>query len=161
MPNSFSSMPPELTPAKGLTIMDSTRYLSFAGRLLIGLPFAMGGLSKLAAYGSTTAMIAAAGLPVPPLAFATAVALELGGGRLLVAGYQARLVATALALFCLVTAFSFHSNFADQNQMIHFLKNVMMAGGLLQIAAFGAGAFSLDNRFSGERGAVASVAPAR
>ena len=141
--------------------MDSTRYLSFAGRLLIGLPFAMGGLSKLAAYGPTTAMIAAVGLPVPPLAFAVAVAVELGGGFLLIAGYQARLVAMALALFSLVTAFSFHSNFADQNQMIHFLKNVMMAGGLLQIAAFGAGAISLDNRFSKDRATVASVLPAR
>jgi hypothetical protein len=48
--------------------------------------------------------------------------------------------------FSLATAVSFHSNFADQNQMIHFLKNVMMAGGLLQIVAFGAGALSIDNR---------------
>ena len=92
--------------------MNAIRYLPFVGRLLIGLPFAMGGLAKLAAYGPTTAMIAAAGLPVPPLAFATAVALELGGGLLLVAGYQARLVATALAVFCFVTAFTFHNNFA-------------------------------------------------
>jgi hypothetical protein len=46
----------------------------------------------------------------------------------------------------IATAVSFHSNFADQNQMIHFLKNVMMAGGLLQIVAFGAGALSIDNR---------------
>jgi putative oxidoreductase len=140
--------------------MDSIRYLSFAGRLLIGLPFAVGGLSKLAAYGPTTAMIAAVGLPVPPLAFAVAVAVELGGGLLLVAGYQARLVAAALALFCFVTALSFHSNFADQNQMIHFLKNVMMAGGLLQIVAFGAGAISLDNRLSRGRVAVGNVARA-
>src|SRR6266404_3706423 len=102
--------------------MDSTSYLSFAGRLLIGLPFAMGGLSKLA-------------------------------------GYQARLVATALALYSLVTAFSFHANFADQNQMFHFLKNVMMAGGLLQIVAFGAGAFSLDHRFSKDRGTIRKAAP--
>src|SRR5580692_11157656 len=126
--------------------MNATRYLPFAGRLLIGLPFAMSGLGKLGAYGATTQMIAAVGLPVPPLAFAVAVAVELGGGLLLIAGYQTRFVAAALAIFSLATAFSFHSNFADQNQMIHFLKNVMMAGGLLQIVAFGAGALSLDNR---------------
>jgi putative oxidoreductase len=113
---------------------------------MIGLPFAMSGLGKLAAYGATTAMISAAGLPVPPLAFALAVAIELGGGLLLIAGYRTRFVAAGLALFALATAISFHSNFADQNQMIHFLKNVMMAGGLLQIVAFGAGAFSVDNR---------------
>jgi putative oxidoreductase len=74
------------------------------------------------------------------------VAVELGGGLLLIAGFRTRLVAAALVLFSLATAVSFHSNFADQNQMIHFLKNVMIAGGLLQIAAFGAGALSIDNR---------------
>jgi putative oxidoreductase len=126
--------------------MHATRYVPFAGRLLIGLPFAMSGLGKLAAIGPTTEMIRAAGLPVPPLALALSVVVELGGGLLLVAGFQARIVATALALFSLATAVAFHSNFADQNQMIHFLKNVMMAGGLLQIVAFGAGALSIDNR---------------
>jgi putative oxidoreductase len=161
MLNSSSSMPPNFTPAKGVNTMDATRYLPFVGRLLIGLPFAMSGFGKLAAYGQTTAMIAAAGLPIPPLAYAVAVAVELGGGLLLVAGYQVRLVAIALALFSIAAAVSFHSNFADQNQMIHFLKNVMMAGGLLQIAAFGAGAISLDNRLSKGRGTVASAAPAR
>ena len=119
-------------------------YLPFFGRVLIGLPFAMSGLSKLAAYGPTTEKIAAVGLPLPPLAFAVAVSVELGGGLLLVLGYRVRPVALALAAFSLATAVSFHSNFADQNQMIHFLKNVMMAGGLLQIAAFGAGAFSIE-----------------
>jgi putative oxidoreductase len=126
--------------------MIATRYLPFVGRLMIGLPFAMSGLGKLAAYGATTGMISAVGLPFPPVAFAVAVAVELGGGVLLVAGYHARIVAAAMAVFALATALSFHNNFADQNQMIHFLKNVMMAGGLLQIVAFGAGALSLDNR---------------
>jgi putative oxidoreductase len=125
--------------------MNATRYLPFAGRLLIGLPFAMSGLSKLAAIGPTTEMIRAVGLPLPPLALAVAVVVELGGGLLLVSGFWTRAAATALALFSLVTALTFHANFADQNQMIHFLKNVMMAGGLLQIVAFGAGALSIDN----------------
>ena len=138
-----------------------TRYLPFVGRLLIGLPFAMSGLSKLGAYGATAGLICAAGLPFPPLAFAIAVAVELGGGVLLIAGYQARFVAIALAVFSLATAVSFHNNFADQNQMIHFLKNVMMAGGLLQIAAFGAGALSIDNRSSKGRTATGDVALAR
>jgi putative oxidoreductase len=122
----------------------NTRYLPFIGRILIGLPFAMSGLGKLAAYGKTTAMIAAAGLPFPPLAFVAAVAVELGGGLLLVLGYHVRPIALALAVFSVVAAVSFHSNFADQNQMIHFLKDVMLAGGLLQIVAFGAGAISLE-----------------
>jgi len=60
--------------------MNATRYFPLIGRILIGLPFAMSGLGKLAAFGQTTAMIAAAGLPVPPLAYLVAVVLELGGG---------------------------------------------------------------------------------
>ena len=141
--------------------MDTTRYASLVGRLLIGLPFAMSGFGKLAAYGGTTAYIASAGLPVPPLAYAIAVLVELGGGLLLIAGYQARSVALALAVFSLATAVAFHNNFADQNQMIHFLKNVMMAGGLLQIVAFGAGAISLDARFLRSSGTIAQAAHAR
>ena len=129
--------------------MDTTRYFSFVGRLLIGVPFAMSGFGKLVAYGATTAYIASAGLPVPPLAYAIAVLVELGGGVLLIAGYQARSVALAMAVFSLAAAVSFHNNFADQNQMIHFLKNVMITGGLLQIVAFGAGALSVDNRRNG------------
>jgi putative oxidoreductase len=134
-------------------------YLAFVGRILIGLPFAMSGFGKLAAYGPTTAMIGAVGLPFPPLAFVVAVAVELGGGLLLVLGYRVRPVALALAAFSLATAISFHGNFADQNQMIHFLKNVMIAGGLLQIAAFGAGAISIEQwrRKSGAPSAAAAT----
>lgn len=125
--------------------MNLNRYFPFAGRLLIGLPFAMSGFGKLAALGPTRQMIAAAGLPFPALALAGAIVVELGGGLSLIAGFRTRLVAAALAIFSIATALSFHSNFADQNQMIHFLKNIMITGGLLQIVAFGSGALSLDN----------------
>jgi len=99
-------------------------------------------------------------LPFPPLAFAVAAATELGGGLFLIAGYRTRYVAAALAVFSLATAISFHANFADQNQMIHFLKNVMMAGGLLQIVAFGAGALSIDNRRAKGDEITANLSPA-
>ena len=125
--------------------MNANRYFPFAGRLLIGLPFAMSGFGKLAATGPTRQMIAAAGLPFPALALAIAIVVELGGGLALLAGYKTRQVAAALAIFSIAAALSFHSNFADQNQMIHFLKNLMITGGLLQIVAFGAGALSIDN----------------
>jgi putative oxidoreductase len=140
--------------------MNAIRYIPFVGRLMIGLPFAMSGLSKLGAYSATTGMISAAGLPFPPLAFAVAAATELGGGLFLIAGYRTRYVAAALAVFSLATAISFHANFADQNQMIHFLKNVMMAGGLLQIVAFGAGALSIDNRRAKGDEITANLSPA-
>jgi putative oxidoreductase len=125
--------------------MNASRYFPFAGRLLIGLPFAMSGVGKLAATGPTKQMIAAAGLPFPALALAIAIVVELGGGLALLAGYRTRIVAAVLAVFSIAAALSFHANFADQNQMIHFLKNVMITGGLFQIMAFGAGAFSVDN----------------
>jgi putative oxidoreductase len=125
---------------------DNTRYLPFAGRALIGAVFFMSGVGKLAAYGATTAMIAAAGLPVPPAAWLVAVLVEGAGGLLLLLGFRVRLVASILAAFTVATALFFHRNFADQNQMIHFLKNFMIVGGLLQIVHFGPGAVSLDNR---------------
>ena len=129
--------------------MSAIRYVPLLGRLLIGLPFIFTGAGKATAYGATTAYIVAAGLPFPPLAYAIAVAVELGGGVLLVIGYQTRVVAGVMAVFVLATAFSFHTHFADQNQMINFIKNLMITGGLLQIVAFGAGAFSLDSRRKG------------
>ena len=125
---------------------DSTQYLPFAGRALIGGIFVMSGLSKLGAYGATTAAISAVGLPFAPLGFVVAIAVEIGLGLLLLVGYQARPAALLLAGWCVVTAIFFHRNFADQNMMIHFLKNLMIAGGLLQIVHFGAGRLSLDNR---------------
>jgi putative oxidoreductase len=129
--------------------MNVLRYLPFAGRLLIGLPFMVSGLGKLAAYGATTAFIASSRLPLPaPLAYAGAVAVEIGCGLLVVLGYKTRVVATVLALFCLATAAFFHTNFADPNQTFHFIKNLVMTGGVLQLVAYGASAISIDNRQS-------------
>jgi putative oxidoreductase len=125
---------------------DHTRYLPFVGRAIIGTIFLISGLGKLAAYGATTAMIAAVGLPVPPAAWLVAVAVEAGGGLLLLLGYRVRPVAMILAAFVVATAAFFHRDFADQNQVIHFLKNFIIVGGLLQIVHFGAGAVSLDER---------------
>jgi len=130
-------------------MMENQKYLPLLGRILIGAPFLMSGLGKLAAHDGTVAYIASAGLPAASLAYIAAVVVEVGGGLLLLTGYQARLASLIMALFSLATALVFHHNFADQNQMIHFLKNVMMAGGLLQITYFGAGAFSLDARSKG------------
>lgn len=131
--------------------MNSARYISFAGRLLIGLPFVLFGVGKATTYGPTVAMIEAVGLPLPPLAFLGAVTLEIAGGALLVAGYKVRPVALLLAVFSMAAAFCFHSDLTDQNSFVHFFKNVVMAGGLLQIAALGAGSFSLDGHLNDRR----------
>ena len=117
-----------------------------AGRVLISAIFILSGLSKLAAPAATIGYIDAVGLPFAPLAFAVAVAIEVVGGVALIAGFKTRWVAAALALFSLVTAVAFHAALGDQNQFIHFFKNIAMAGGLLQVVAFGGGALSLDAR---------------
>ena len=129
--------------------MNAIRYLPFVGRLLIGLPFMMSGLSKIMGYNATIALIKSSTLPLPaPLAYMGAIAVELGCGLLIIVGYQTRVVASIFTLFCLATAVFFHSNFSDPNQTFHFIKNIVMAGGLLQIVAYGAGAYSIDSRRS-------------
>jgi putative oxidoreductase len=126
--------------------MSTPTYLPALGRLLIAVIFVMSGLSKIAAPANTIAYIQSAGAPFAPAAYAIAIIVEVIGGLALVAGFQTRAVAAVLAVFTLATAILFHNNLADQNQMIHFLKNIAITGGLLQVIAFGAGAFSLDNR---------------
>jgi len=123
-----------------------TGLVAFTGRVLIAAIFLLSGFAKVTAPAATIGYIQAAGLPAPTLAYAAALLVELGGGILLVIGYRTRLVAAALVLFAFATAFGFHHDFADQNQFIHFFKNVAMAGGLLQVVAFGGGRLSVDAR---------------
>ena len=124
----------------------SNDVVTVVGRVLIAAIFLLSGLSKLAAPSYTVGYIASVGLPFPWLGYAIAVAVEIGGSIALIAGYQTRVTATLLAAFSIATALAFHNHLADQNQFIHFFKNVSMAGGLLQVVAFGAGRFSLDAR---------------
>ena len=123
---------------------NSNRYLPLLGRVMIGAPFMLSGLGKLMAHDATVGYIGSVGLPLPQVGWLIALLVEIGGGALLISGFRARPVALIMAVFALATAISFHRNFADQNQMIHFLKNVMLAGGLLQIVYFGAGPLSVD-----------------
>lgn len=119
-------------------------YTSAAGRVLLSLIFVWSGIGKLAAPAATKAYMVAMGMPLVDLAFAGAVAVELGLGLALLFGYRTRVAATILAAFAVVTGFIFHHDFGDLNQMINFMKNLAMAGGLLQISAFGGDGFSLD-----------------
>jgi putative oxidoreductase len=123
-----------------------TASVATAGRVLLATIFLLSGASKLAAPAGTIGYIAAAGLPFPEVAYAAAVFVEVVLASALILGYQTRIVAAAIAVFSLATAFGFHADFADQNQFIHFFKNVAIAGGLLQVVAFGGGALSLDAR---------------
>ena len=119
---------------------------ALGGRFLLAILFILSGLSKLGAPAATQAYIASAGLPLPVLAYVGAVAVELGGGLMLLAGYRTRAAALALAVFTLVAALFFHNQLGDRNQFIHFMKNLAICGGLLQLYAFGAGGLSIDSR---------------
>ena len=121
-------------------------YAAAAGRILLASIFLLSGFSKIADPASSLGYISSAGLPLPQLGLAIAIFVEIVGGLALILGYRTKLVATALALFSVATAVFFHSALGDQNQFIHFFKNIAMAGGLLQLAAFGAGPVAIDNR---------------
>jgi putative oxidoreductase len=124
----------------------NVRYLPAIGRLLTASIFIVSGLGKIAAPAMTQAYIASAALPMPTLAYLIAIAIEVIGGFFLVIGFQTRATAAVLAAFVVATALSFHHDFADQNQLVHFLKNIAITGGLLQVVTFGPGSFSFDNR---------------
>jgi putative oxidoreductase len=127
---------------------DKTPYIGAVGRFLIAALFLISGLGKIAAPAMMQGVIASAGLPFPLLALLVAIAVEVGGGILLILGYQSRIVASVMAVYTVAAALAFHHNFADPNAMAHFLKNISITGGLLQITAFGAGSFSIDSRLA-------------
>lgn len=116
------------------------------GRFLLSLLFLLSGLGKLGAYGATAAYMTASGVPAALLP--VVVATEILGGLAIVLGWKTRIVAFLLAGFSVLTAVIFHRNFADQTQMIMFLKNLSIAGGFLLLVANGPGRLSLDRRFA-------------
>jgi putative oxidoreductase len=126
----------------------ATTYATPLGRLFLAVLFIVAGLGKAANPEGTIGYIGSTGLPFPELGYAIALAAEIGGGLLILVGYQTRLVAFGMALFTIATAVFFHNDFADQVQVTAFMKNFAIAGGFLVLAAHGAGALSIDSRRS-------------
>jgi putative oxidoreductase len=121
-----------------------TNIASLAARLLLALIFIVAGWGKLQDPAGTAGYMSTVGLPAF-LVWPT-ILLELGGGILILIGFQTRIVALLLAGFCVLSGALFHNNFADQMQAINFLKNLAIAGGFLSLVVNGAGGWSLDNR---------------
>ncbi|MCZ8184416.1 MAG: DoxX family protein [Beijerinckiaceae bacterium] len=121
-----------------------TNLALLAGRVLVAIPFVLGGYNKIGGFAGTQKYMEAFG--VPGMLLPLVIALELGAGLLLIIGYQTRLAALALAGFTLVAGVLFHGKLSDPMQAILFFKNIAMAGGMLAIFAAGAGAYSLDAR---------------
>ena len=112
------------------------------GRILLALIFIGSGWGKIAGYAGTQQYMESMGVAgaLLPLVIFT----ELGGGLALVAGLLTRLAAAGLAVFCVLSALLFHMEWSDRIQYIMFMKNVTIAGGLLVLCAYGAGALSVD-----------------
>lgn len=125
------------------------KYLAVLGRILLALIFVRSGIHKLGAIGATAAEMAKHGIPLSNILVFGAIAMELGGGLLLIAGLYTRCVALALFFYTLALAVLFHAYWAmpaDQarSQGSVFFEHLSMMGGLLFVMAFGAGALSLD-----------------
>ena len=125
--------------------------LSLTGRLLLALLFLPAGFGKLTGFAGAAGYIASAGLPLPEVGAGIAIVVEIVGSIALILGYQTRAAALVLAAFTLVATFIFHNYWgvpADKAyvQQLMFFKNIAVVGGLLTLAAWGAGAWSLDAR---------------
>ncbi|MCW8900300.1 MAG: DoxX family protein [Gammaproteobacteria bacterium] len=121
-----------------------TKYSSVVARVLLAHIFVMAGLNKIVGYAGTQGYMESMG--VPGMLLPLVIFVEVGAGLALVVGWQTRWAAFGLAGFTVLSALIFHNNPGDQVQMIMFMKNLAITGGLLLLAEHGAGAFSLDNR---------------
>lgn len=115
-----------------------------AGRLLLAAIFILEGWNKLRGYEAAAAYMDRYG--VSGTLLPAVIALELGAGLMIAVGWQTRLAALALSLFCILAAILFHGNISDRGQLLHFEKDLTIAGGLLVLAVAGAGPWSLDGR---------------
>lgn len=125
--------------------------LALVGRLLLAWLFLPAGIMKIGGFAGTAGYIASKGLPMPELGVVIAILVEVGAGLALIAGFGTRIAALALAAFTVAATFVFHNYWgvpAEQAMMQQFLfnKNIAVIGGLLVLAAQGAGAWSLDAR---------------
>jgi putative oxidoreductase len=117
-----------------------------AGRILLSVLFLLSGVGKIGGYGATAAYMSSVG--VPSVLLPVVIATEVLGATAIMLGWQTRTTAFLLAGYSLLTALIFHANFADQIEMIMFLKNVSIAGGFLLLVVNGAGPLSLDRRLA-------------
>jgi len=122
-----------------------TNSVELGARVFIGIPFLLSGLGKLWAYAATAGYMASQGVPGFLLPFV--IATEVGGSLAIILGWHTRIAAFLLGGFTMLAAFVFHTHFADQTQMIMFMKNVAIAGAYMLLVIQGAGAYSLDQRF--------------
>lgn len=114
------------------------------GRILMAQIFLLAGINKISSYAGTQGYMEAMG--VPGMLLPLVILLEVAGGLALMIGWKTQWAAYALAAFTVAAAIIFHSNLAEQMQMILFMKNIAITGGLLLLSVAGAGQISMDSR---------------
>jgi putative oxidoreductase len=120
--------------------------LTLAGRVLLSIIFILAGFAKPTAISGTAGWFASIGLPLPTVTTVVVGLVEVVGGIAILVGFQTRIAAIVLGLFTLAATAVAHLDFADQVQVMFLQKNLAIAGGLFVLAAFGAGALSIDGR---------------
>ncbi|MCH1559720.1 MAG: DoxX family protein [Alphaproteobacteria bacterium] len=116
--------------------------IDFIARLLISALFLISAYNKIFSIDGTMSWME--GFGIPGLLLYPTIALEIILPLFIIIGYQARIAAGLLAIFCIATAFIFHYDFVDQMQTIAFLKNLGLAGGFLFILANGTKEWAVD-----------------
>src|ERR1700709_2562844 len=114
-------------------------WVALLGRVLMSAIFIWAGYGKAMAPTATMAGFAHVGLPLPGVAYAVALAIEIGCGGLFLVGFRTKVTGLVLAGWCVATALVAHYHPENRDAMIHFMKNICMAGGFLQVVAFGGG----------------------
>jgi putative oxidoreductase len=122
----------------------SRNYLLTVGRLLMSSLFVWEGFVQLRNPVVAAKYFASVNVPMPDLAIWISIAIHFLGGLGILIGFKTRWAAGLLVLLCLGTAFGVHLLVGDASNMLHFYKNLVMAGGFLYVMAFGAGAISID-----------------
>lgn len=129
-------------------------FAALGGRLLLAAIFVISGINKLSDFSGTAAFMSSAGLPAAEFLLVLTILIEVAGGLMIVLGWYSRQLALMLFLFMIPVTAVFHNPWAAgdpaqvQQQMIHFLKNLAIMGGLLHLSAFGPGRFSIEARKS-------------
>ena len=127
------------------------KFGPLVGRILLSAIFLMSGIGKIGGFAGTAGYMASKGLPMVEVLLAMTIVIEIGAALMIIAGFKARLGATALFLWMLPVTFLFHNFWAmpaDQQmiQQIMFMKNLGLMGGMLYIMAFGSGSMSMDKK---------------
>lgn len=132
------------TSAAGAGAASNSSVTILLGRILLAVIFLLSGFGKLTAISGTAAYFGSLGLPLPTVTAVVVGLIELLGGIAVLIGFQTRATAWVLAVFTIATGLVAHTGWADQMQMIQFLKNLAITGGFLLLASSGAGAYSVD-----------------